>query len=88
MTKKRKVDVFTAGCPVCEGTIALVNSIACPSCEVSVLDMNDPDVASQAKRIGVSTVPAVAVDGELVSCCVGGGPEESSLRGAGIGQVA
>ena len=46
------------------------------------------DVTSQARRIGVRTIPAVAVDGELVSCYAGGGPEESALRVAGIGQVA
>ena len=88
MTAIRKVEVFSAGCPTCEDTVALVNSIACPSCEVSVLDMNDAGVAAQAKSLGVRSVPAVVVDGELASCCAGGGPDESSLRAAGVGQAA
>ena len=33
-TKKRKIEIFSAGCAACEDTIELVNKIACPSCEV------------------------------------------------------
>ena len=40
MTAKRKIEVFTAGCPACDDTIALVNRMACPSCEIEILDMN------------------------------------------------
>ena len=88
MTTKRRVEVFSAGCPVCEETVALVESIACPSCEVSVLDMNDAQVAAEAKRLGVRRVPAVAVDGMLARCCVGGGADEAALRTAGIREGA
>ncbi len=37
---KRKVEVFTSGCPVCETTIKLVKSLACSNCEVIVYDLN------------------------------------------------
>jgi len=86
MSAKRKVEVFSAGCPACEDTIALVNRQCCTSCEVSVLDMNDPQVAQRAKRLGIHSVPAVVIEGRLADCCAGGGPEESSLRAAGLGQ--
>ncbi len=86
MSTRRKVEIFSAGCPVCEETIQTVNVIACPSCDVSVFDTNEPEVAARAKAIGVRTVPAVSVEGELVSCCTGGGPDERALRTAGIGQ--
>ena len=86
MSTRRKIEIFSAGCPVCEETIQTVNDIACPSCDVSVLDTNEPGVAARAKAIGVRTVPAVSVEGELVSCCAGGGPDERALRTAGIGQ--
>jgi hypothetical protein len=85
MARTRKIEVFSAGCAVCEDTIALINSIACPSCEVEILDMHQPDAARKAKRYGVRSVPAVAVDGRLADCCAGRGPEESQLRAAGIG---
>jgi glutaredoxin len=86
-TKKRKIEVFTAGCPACEETIRLVNSIACPSCEVSVLDMKEGAVASRARKLGIRSVPAIVIDGKLASCCQGRGVDAGSLRAAGVGQA-
>ncbi len=86
MNAKRKIEVFSAGCPACEETIELVNRVACPSCEVSVLDMNDPDVAARAKGLGIRSAPAVVIDGKLADCCAGRGPDEATLRTAGLGQ--
>lgn len=87
MATKRKIEVFSAGCPACEETVQLVNRIACPSCEVSVLDMKEPAVAKRAKSLGVRSVPAVVIDGKLADCCAGRGPEEAALRAAGVGQA-
>lgn len=86
MNAKRKIEVFSAGCPVCEETITLVREIACPSCEVIVLDMSDWTVAARARKLGVRSVPAVAIDGKLAACCTGRGPDEATLRAAGLGQ--
>ena len=86
MARTRTIEVFSAGCPACNDTIELVKRIACPSCEVSVLDMNNATVARRAKELGIRTVPSVVVDGELASCCRGVGPTEEDLRAAGIGQ--
>jgi glutaredoxin 3 len=86
MNIKRKIEVFSTGCPVCEETIQMVNRLACPSCEVSVLDMNDPQVAKRAKDLGIHSIPAVVIDGRLADCCVGRGPDEATLRAAGLGQ--
>ncbi len=86
MNSKRKIEVFSAGCPACEETIELVNQAACPSCEVSVLDMNDPQVAARAKGLGIRSVPAVAIDGKLADCCVGHGTDEATLCAAGLGK--
>ena len=82
---KRKIEIFSAGCPACEEAVALVNRVACPSCDVQVLDMKEPAVAQKAKSYGVRAVPAVAVDGKLAECCKGSRLEESALRAAGIG---
>ncbi len=86
MATKRIVEVFTAGCPACSDAIELVERIACPSCEVRVLDMNDSSVAGRARELGIRTVPAVVIDGELASCCRGSGPTEEALRASGIGE--
>ena len=86
MTTKRKIEVFSAGCSVCQETIEMVKRNACDSCEVSVLDMNDTDIADRAKRLGVRSVPAVIIDGKLADCCAGRGPDEATLKAAGLGQ--
>lgn len=87
MTTKRKVEVFSAGCPSCQTAIELVNRLTCGSCEVSILDMNDINVAKRARDLGVRSVPAVAINGQLASCCSGSGIEEQALRAAGLGQA-
>ena len=86
MNATRQIEIFSAGCPACEETIQLVNRAACPSCNVSILDMRDPQVASRAKSLGVRSVPAVVIDGTLAECCTGRGPDEQTLRAAGLGQ--
>ena len=85
MNVQRKVEIFSAGCPACEQTIALVRAIACPSCDVQVLDMHDAAVASRAAEYGVRRVPAVAVDGKLADCCITAGVDKAGLRAAGVG---
>lgn len=85
MTAKRKVEVFSAGCPVCEETIQVVNRIACASCDVEVLDMRQPEVAARAREYGVRSVPAVMIDGKLADCCAGRDVDEVTLRSAGLG---
>ena len=61
MTTKRQVEVFSAGCAVCEETVALVNRIACPSCDVQVLDMKDATVAARI---------AAGLDGAALETCM------------------
>ena len=85
MTDKRKIEIFCAGCPACQNTIDLVNQLACPSCDVDVLDMNEPTVAKRAEQLGIKSVPAIVVNGKLASCCAGRGPNEAELREASIG---
>lgn len=85
MAIQRRIEIFSAGCPVCEDTIKLVNSLACGSCNVAVLDMNRSDVAARAAQLGIRSVPAVAIDGKLAECCSGRGPDEAALKAAGIG---
>jgi len=82
---KRKTEIFSAGCPACDEAISLVKSIACPSCEVEVLDMRKSDVAARAKQYGINRVPSVVVNGKLADCCAAGGVEVASLRAAGVG---
>ncbi|WP_439889164.1 thioredoxin family protein [Pseudomonas sp. MBLB4123] len=86
MTVKRKIEVFSAGCPVCDEAVELVRNAACPSCDISVLDMRQIDVAQRAKALGVRSLPAVAIDGRLADCCSTRGIDEATLRAAGLGR--
>ena len=86
MNAKRKIEIFSAGCPVCQETVRLVGRVACPSCEVRILDMNDAAVARRAKELDIRSVPTVVIDGKLADCCARRGPDEATLRAAGLGQ--
>jgi len=52
-----------------------------------VLDMHDASVARRAKDLRIRSVPAVVINGQLADCCSGRGPDEQTLRNAGIGQA-
>lgn len=86
---KRKVEVFTAGCSICQPTVEMVKSMACPSCDVIVYNVADPaqtEALAKAQTYGVNSLPAVAVNGKLLPCCQGRGVCENELRKAGVGQ--
>lgn len=83
---KRTVEIFTAGCPVCDEAVRLVQSLACPSCDVQVLDLRtDPGAQAKAREYGVRRVPAVAVNGKLADCCRQDAVDAGTLRAAGVG---
>lgn len=85
MSNKRKIEIFSAGCPACDEAVQTVKRIACSSCETEVLDMRQPEVAAMAEQLGISRVPAVVIDGKLAECCAAGGVAEQVLRAAGVG---
>jgi glutaredoxin 3 len=53
------------GCPACEDTVELVSRVACPASDVIVLDMKAPEIARRTKRLGIRSVPAVVINGDL-----------------------
>jgi glutaredoxin 3 len=82
--KQRKVEVFTAGCPLCDETVALVKQLSCPSCDVTIYDLRETGI-EKAKEYGVNSVPTVVVDGKILECCARGKPTAEDLKAAGIG---
>ena len=85
MSNKRKIEIFSAGCAACVEVIEKVERIACSSCETEVLDMNQPEIASRAKALGITRVPAIVIDGRLADCCALGVVDEQVLRAAAVG---
>ena len=86
MSNQRKIEVFSAGCPLCSEAEKTVKELACPSCDVTVLNMQEPESLKRAKELGVHSVPAVAIDGKLAGCCAGRGIDEKVLQDAGLGK--
>lgn len=86
MTKKRKIEIFSAGCPVCEGTIEEIKKTSCPSCDITVLDMKDTKVAERAKTLGIRSVPSVVINGKVADCCSDRGVDIEKLKAAGLGK--
>lgn len=89
-TEKRRVDVFAASCPLCEEAVNLVQSLACPSCDIRVYDLragcDTNECREKARRYGITAVPAIAVAGVLLNCCRREPLSAHTLRAAGIGQ--
>lgn len=89
MAAKRRVEVFTAGCPVCNEVIKKVRDLACESCEVIIYNLNEPcetrECLEKVKSYGIKRIPAVAVDGRLAECCRAGSLTVEGLKAAGIG---
>ncbi len=80
------IEVFSAGCPMCEDAIALVEQLA-GDAHVTIHDIRNRVAVSEAYRLGVRSLPAVVIDGRLISC-EGGGVDEAALRAAGLGEPA
>jgi glutaredoxin len=86
---KRKIEVFTAGCPVCDEAVKTVKAAACPKCEVVIYDLNKGcetnECRDKAKAYGINRLPAVVVDGKLIGCCHQEPVSLEELRKAGVG---
>ena len=80
----KKVEVFTAGCPLCEETVQLVRETACSECDVTVYDIRKEGL-EKAREYGVTSVPTVVVDGKIIDCCKTRQPTVKDLIAAGIG---
>ncbi|MBF8436116.1 glutaredoxin [Halanaerobiaceae bacterium Z-7014] len=88
---KRKIEVFTAGCFICDNAVEKIKELACPNCEVVVYDLNSKCESNiceeKAKEYGVRTLPSVAIDGELADCCNDKGIDFKALQEAGLGKA-
>lgn len=89
-TATRHIEVFTAGCPICDDAVRLVTSLVCPSCDLTIYDLRECGATNEcrekANRYGVTAVPALAVNGVLLDCCRREPITADSLMAAGIGQ--
>lgn len=70
---KRLVEVFTAGCPLCNETVKLVREWACENCKIQVYDLRERCTTNECRekvaQYGIHRVPAVVVNGFLTDGC-------------------
>lgn len=89
---KRKIEVFTAGCTVCEPIVEMVKGMACSDCDVVIYNLSNScetkECIEKVKSYGIKALPAIAVNGKLLNCCQNKGISAEELRNAGIGQPA
>ena len=86
---KRRIEVFTAGCPVCNPVVDLVKSFADEEYnEITIYDLvkqcEIKECVSKVEEYGIKRLPAIAVNGQLLSCCNNNGITKEDLLNAGI----
>jgi hypothetical protein len=66
MAGKGKIEVFTAGCSLCDDTLRLVKE-AVSSCGCEVIERRCPpqQMCEEGKAYGVRAMPTVVVDGAI-----------------------
>ena len=74
------MEVFSAGCALCEEVIDVVRREVGSSSEVIVLNMLDARALARAEKFGIRSVPAVVIDGKLSSCCTPRGVDLHVLK--------
>jgi hypothetical protein len=88
---KRIIEVFTAGCAVCEPVVESVKEMACDACEVTIYNLSQPcdtkECLEKVKKYNITSLPAIVVNGELLSCCTDREVKKETLTEAGIGQA-
>jgi len=86
---KKQIEIFTAGCPVCEPVVQLVKETVCENCEITIYNLSEQCESkicvARMEEYGVKSLPAIAVDGKLLSCCKNVEITKDDLIYAGIG---
>lgn len=63
---KRKIEVFSAGCPLCQETLTLVKeAVAECGCEVIERRCSETECCAEAKAYDIQAMPTVVVDGRI-----------------------
>mgnify|MGYP006299751305 CR=1 FL=1 len=90
MPEKRRIEIFTAGCPCCDDAVELVREMACEDCEITIYNLAEGcetnECRDKADEYGIERVPSVVVDGQLARCCANSGIDPDVLADMGVGE--
>lgn len=62
---KRRIEVFTADCPLCKETLSLLRQEACSECEIIEQRCSGDECCGPAKGYGIKAVPTIVADGKI-----------------------
>lgn len=80
------IEVFIAGCPLCEPAVQTVQDTACPNCTVKIYNLQNGEGRAEAEEYGVNRVPTIVVNGQIAACCQSSGKVDAeTLRSMGVG---
>ncbi len=81
-----KVEVFTAGCKFCNNVETQVKEVVAGNHELVIYNLGNTDTydeySKKAEAYGIKTLPAVVVDGSLLSSCKQNGFRKEQLVAA------
>lgn len=61
----KKIEVFTANCPLCKDTLELIKKESCSECEVIERRCSGDECCDPAKDYGIKAVPTIVVNGKI-----------------------
>jgi hypothetical protein len=86
---KNTIEIFTAGCPVCDPVVQMVKDFACHNCEITTYDLveqcEEITCRNKIQEYSINQVPSIVVNGLLLDCCKRSITKEDLVR-AGVGE--
>lgn len=61
----KRIEVFTANCPLCKDTLELIKKEACSECEIIERRCSGDECCQPAKDYRIKAVPTIVVDGKI-----------------------
>lgn len=61
----KRIEVFTADCPLCKDTLEIIKKEACRECEVIEQRCSGSECCQPAKNYDIKAVPTVVMDGKV-----------------------
>lgn len=87
---KSIIEIFTAGCPVCDPVVRLVKEAATKNYDLIVYDLvkqgNEKSCTDKIRQYRINRIPSIVVNGKLLACC-NNKITRQDLINEGIGQA-
>jgi glutaredoxin len=61
----KRIEIFTADCPICKEAIEMIKREACSECEIIEQRCIGNECCESAKGYGIKAVPTIVVNGKV-----------------------